>query len=226
MTPRDTENRAALYHRVSTIDQDPTLAREELRRAARQRGMTVVLDVEETGSGARNDRPGLRRVLDAAQRAQIDVLIVWKLDRFGRSALDLLSNLRSLDDSGVRFIASTQGIDIKPGSDPMSRLLVTMLAAIAEFERDLIKERTEAGLAKARRQGKQLGRRRNRNAPDPARVVVLRAAGASWTAVAAQLGCSVGAARRAALRADEPPAEKGPPIPAGKDGENRGPDVA
>jgi DNA invertase Pin-like site-specific DNA recombinase len=217
--------RAALYHRVSTIDQDPTLAREELRRAAAQRDLVVVLDVEETGSGARNDRPGLRRVVEAAQRGDIDVVLAWKLDRVGRSALDLLATLRTLDDAGVRFVATSQGIDIRPGGDPMGRLLITMLAAVAEFERELIVERTRLGIAKARRRGKQLGRRRNRDAPDPARVAAMRAAGASWTAIAGQLHCSTGAARRVALLAAQTPAGKGPPAEGGKDGEIGGGDV-
>lgn len=81
--------RAALYHRVSTVDQNPHLARRELVAAARRMGLRVELDVRETGKGANNDRPGLVRVLEAAQRGSVDVVLVWKLDRFGRSAFDL-----------------------------------------------------------------------------------------------------------------------------------------
>lgn len=189
--------RVAIYHRCSTLDQDPALAREELRGAAAARGMQIVLEIEETGSGARNDRPGLQRVLDAARRGKIGAVLVWKIDRFGRSALDLLANLRILEDAGVRFIAITQGIDIKPGGDAVSKLLVTMLAAVAAFERDLIRERTVLGLAKARRSGKHIGRPRKGAAPDPAEVARLRTAGASWSAVASKLGCTPSAARRA-----------------------------
>ena len=121
------QNRAALYHRVSTVDQNPDAARAELRGAAERYGFAVALDIEETGSGVNNQRPGLVRVLDAAQRGEIQAVIVWKLDRFGRSALDLLTNLRQLDGAGVRFIALTQGIDTRPGGDAMSRLRLTML---------------------------------------------------------------------------------------------------
>jgi len=109
--------RAALYHRVSTLDQDPTLARRELRAVAARLGLRVAVLVEEIGSGARNDRPGLRRIIEAARRGEADAVLVWKLDRFGRSALDVLANIRELENCGVRFIVTTQGIDIRPGGD-------------------------------------------------------------------------------------------------------------
>ncbi len=150
--------RAVLYHRVSTIDQDAHAAELELQRAANVRGLRVTLDIRETGSGAANDRPGLLRVMDAARRGAVDVVLVWKLDRFGRSALDLLTNLRELESCGVRFVAITQGLDLQPGGDPMSRLMLGVLAAVAEFERDLIRERTNAGLAVARARGRVGGR--------------------------------------------------------------------
>lgn len=200
--------RAAVYHRASTVDQDATLAREELKAAAKARGFAVVMTIEETGSGARNDRPGLQRVLRAAQKHEVDVVLCWKLDRFARSALDLLANIQLLEDAGVRFIAVTQGIDIKPDGDPMSRLILTVLAGVAQFERQLIIERTRLGLEKARRSGKRLGRPRS-TAVDPAAVASLRASGASWSAVAAQLGCTSSAARRAAARASERLVENG-----------------
>jgi putative DNA-invertase from lambdoid prophage Rac len=189
-------SRAALYHRVSTTDQDPTAAREDLRQAAQARGLSVVLDIEETGSGKRNDRPGLLRILEAARRGRVDIVIVWKLDRFGRSALDVLSNIQHLVDAGVRFVCITQGIDIKPGGDAVSRLMLTVLAAVAEFERELIVERTRLGLEAARRNGKRLGRPPGSKA-DPGRVAQLRAAGMSWAQVASALGVSRSTARRA-----------------------------
>jgi DNA invertase Pin-like site-specific DNA recombinase len=190
--------RAALYHRVSTLDQNPTLARAELRAAAKRLGYRIVLDVEETGSGAQNDRPGLRRILEGAQRHQFDALLVYKLDRAGRSALDLLANIQQLVDlHGVRFMVTSQGLDLKPGGDAISRLLMTVLAAVAEFERDLIRDRTRLGLAAARRPGVRLGRR-PLPGPAPAAVLELRAAGRSWTHIAAELGFSVGKARRVA----------------------------
>jgi DNA invertase Pin-like site-specific DNA recombinase len=189
--------RVALYHRVSTVDQDRNAARHELRAAARRMGMRVVLDQRETGKGSNNDRPGLVRVLDAARRGAVDVVLVWKLDRFGRSAFDLLGNIRQLEAAGVRFVAVTQGIDIRPGGDPMSRLLLTMLGGVAEFERDLIVERTRLGLANARRAGKRIGRPPVA-LPEHGQVVRLKARGATWPEVAAHLGCTVWAARLAA----------------------------
>jgi DNA invertase Pin-like site-specific DNA recombinase len=193
--------RAALYHRVSTLDQDPTLARSELRAAAKRLGYRIVLDVEETGSGARNDRPGFQRVLGAARRGVFDALLVFKLDRAGRSALDLLANIRELVDvQGVRFVVTTQGLDLKPGGDAISRLLMTVLAAVAEFERDLIRDRTRLGLAAARKRGVRLGRR-PKPGPSPAAVLERRAAGESWTRIAAHLKCTVAKARRLASTA-------------------------
>ena len=189
--------RCALYHRVSTLDQDRGLALDALRQAAAVRGMAVVMEIQEVGSGAKNDRPGMLGVLASARRSELDAVLCWKLDRWGRSSLDLLGNLRMLEDAGVRFIAVTQGIDIKPGGDAMSRLLVSMLAGIAEFERDLIRERTRLGVAKARQRGKRLGRPPTGNMPTSAEVITLRTTGASWSSIARTLGCSISTARRA-----------------------------
>jgi DNA invertase Pin-like site-specific DNA recombinase len=189
--------RAALYHRVSTVDQNPQLARRELHAAAKRMGLRIALDIRETGKGTNNDRPGLMRVLGAAQLGDIDVVLVWKLDRFGRSAFDLLGNIRQLEVAGVRFVSVTQGIDIRPGGDPMSRLVLTLLSAIAEFERDLIVERTRLGLANARRAGKRLGRPRV-PMPPADKVQRLKARGMTWLEIAERLGCTVWAARRAA----------------------------
>lgn len=197
MTSFRSDGRAALYHRVSTNDQNPDAARIALRDAAQRFGLRVVLEIEETGSGANNDRPGLVRVLEAARRGQLDAILVWKLDRFGRSALDLLANLRQLENSGVRFVAVTQGLDIHPGGDALSRLMLTMLAAIAEFERNLIRERTKLGIERARRAGKQIGRPRTTR-PPAEQVRALKTAGRTWQQIADELGCTVCGVRQAA----------------------------
>lgn len=151
---------AVTYHRVSTIDQDPTLARDELRRAAAARGLEIVEEIEETGSGAKTQRPGLERVLELARKHQVSHVLVWKLDRFGRSTLDLLANIQQLEWAGATFVATTQGLEIGPGSGPMGRLVLQVMAAIAEFERTITIERTNLGMAGARARGKPIGRPR------------------------------------------------------------------
>jgi putative DNA-invertase from lambdoid prophage Rac len=119
--------RAALYHRVSTREQNPRLARGELRAAAAVRGLRVVLEVEETASGRGSVRPGLERVLDVAQRGAIDVVLVQRLDRWGRSTLDLLANLRRLRSAGVAFVAIAQGLEVRAQHDAVSDLTLTVL---------------------------------------------------------------------------------------------------
>ena len=109
----------------------------------------------------------------------------------------MLANIRDLDAAGVRFIAVTQGIDIRPGGDAMSRLILGVLASVAEFERDLIRERTRLGMQRAREAGKRIGRPSSLPPGGPEAVRRLRAEGKSWSQVAAALGCSPWAARRA-----------------------------
>ena len=196
MAPTD---RIATYHRVSTLDQNPKLARQELRYAASRLGK-LTLEVEEVGSGARNDRPGWQRVLDAARRGQVNVVVVWKLDRAGRSTLDLLSNIEALQSVGVRFLAERQGLDIRPGGDAMSKMILTILAAVATFERDLIRDRTRLGMKRAREAGKLIGRPLVLSPAQAARVKRLRAAGKSWSEVAEGAGCTSSTARRAVAR--------------------------
>jgi len=150
--------RAVTYHRVSTRDQRPELARDELRRAAAARSLEVVEEIEETGSGARNDRPGLARLLELVRRHQVDHVLCWKLDRFGRSTLDVLSNVRELERGGVTFICTTQGLEVGPNAGPMGRLVLTVLAAASELERETISERTRLGMEGARRRGRLIGR--------------------------------------------------------------------
>lgn len=188
--------RAALYHRVSRLDQNERLARVELRRAAAARRARIVLDIEEKASGARNDREGLQRILQAARRHQVDAVFVWKLDRFGRSLIDLLANVRQLRDAGVRFICVSQGIDLgRDRGDSASELQFNMLAAVAEYERNIIRERTLLGLAAARRRGARIGR--PSDWPDPAVVRKLKRRH-SWPEVAKKVGKSVMQCRRAA----------------------------
>lgn len=156
-----------------------------------------MLEVEETASGRGSVRPGLDRVLDAAQLGAIDVVLVQRLDRWGRSTLDLLANLRRLRSAGVAFIAVAQGLELRPEHEAVSDLTLTVLAAVAEFERAVIVERTLEGLAAARRAGKRLGRPLGKSAPSPERVAELRAAGRTWPKIARRLRCTIASARRA-----------------------------
>lgn len=192
--------KCALYHRVSTCDQNPALARRDLRQAARARGFEIALDIEETGSGAWNNRPGLRRVMEAARKGEVEAVFCWKLDRWGRSSLDVLSNIKQLTNSGVRFVAVTQGLDIQPHGDAMSSLILTVLAAVAEFERTLVAERTALAARAAREAGRRWGRRPDAG-PQSSEVRALRADGVSWSQIATRLDCTIAMARRRAAAA-------------------------
>lgn len=192
-------NLAILYHRVSTLDQDPTLARGELRAAAKRMGYAKTLEIEETGSGARSDRDGLRRVMVEARAGHVGAVLVWKLDRFGRSALDLHSNVSALGLCGVRFVSITEGIDLRPGADgnAVSNLVLSVLAGVAQFEREIIRERTRLGVAKAKAAGRQLGRPVEMNPEQRSLVARLRSSGRSWAKIAKELAVTPSAARRA-----------------------------
>jgi len=122
MSVRRRRLRAALYHRVSTREQNPRLARATLRAAAAARGLRVVLDVEETASGRGSTRPGLDRIMVAAQRGDVEIVLVQRLDRWGRSTLDLLTNIRRLRSAGVAFVAIAQGLEVRPEHDAVSEL--------------------------------------------------------------------------------------------------------
>lgn len=178
---------AASYHRVSTADQDATLARDELRAAASARRLQIAWQIEETGSGARNDRPGLQQILDLARRGKIAFVLVWKLDRFGRSVVDVVSNVKELVRCGVTFVSITQGIEIGPESGPAGNLVLSVLAAAAEFEREVIRERIRLGLSKARKRGVKLGRRQVVSHDAIGAAYRLRAGGATWGQVRRQV---------------------------------------
>lgn len=187
--------RAATYHRVSTTDQHPDAARAELRQFCVRHGWTVAEEIEETGSGARSDRPGLRRVLELARRREVDVVVTWKLCRVGRSTLDVLDVIEQLEARGVRFACVSDPIDTLNGA--AGRLVLTVLAAVAQLERERIGENTRRGLAAARRRGSRIGRPRALDEEEEDQVRALRRAGASWRVIAEETGCTVAAARRA-----------------------------
>jgi putative DNA-invertase from lambdoid prophage Rac len=147
--------RAGLYARVSTTDQQTIpLQVRALREYAARRGWEIALQVKEVGSGA-SQRELREKLLDAARRREIDVVLVWRLDRWGRSVADLLATLQELDHLGVGFVSLTEALDL---TTPSGRAMAALLAVFAEFEREILRERVRAGLAHARLNGKRLGR--------------------------------------------------------------------
>jgi DNA invertase Pin-like site-specific DNA recombinase len=202
--------RAAIYARVSTVDQNCELQRAELGEYLRRHGWENAGEYIETGwSGAKASRPEFDRLMrDAAQR-KFDAILSWKLDRFGRSLLHCKTALQQLQAHGVRFIATSQNIDTDE-SNPAARFLLHILMAAAEFERELIRERSMAGLKRYRGQyaagkvGKEVHSRSGKDLPvgRPKRifarqqVLELRAHGHSYRQIARQIGIGEGTVRR------------------------------
>lgn len=147
--------KAALYSRISTHDQQTLpLQLKAMREYAKKRGWNVALQIKEVGSGAKT-RPRREELLKAARRREVDVIIVWRLDRWGRSLADLVTTLRELSDLDIGFVSLNEAIDL---TTPSGRALAGMLAVFAEFERDILRERVKAGIAQAREKGKRHGR--------------------------------------------------------------------
>lgn len=147
--------RAGLYARVSTNDQHTlSMQNRAMREYAARRGWTIALQVREVNSGAAK-REAREKLLEAARRREIDVVLVWRLDRWGRSVTDLLATLQELEHLGVGFVSLTEALDL---TTPAGRAMAGLLAIFAEFEREILRERTRAGLAHARKNGKRLGR--------------------------------------------------------------------
>jgi DNA invertase Pin-like site-specific DNA recombinase len=147
--------RAGIYARVSTDDQQTIpLQIRALREYAARRGWTMALQVKEVGSGA-SQRQHREKLLDAARRREIDVALVWRLDRWGRSVADLLATPQELEHLGVGFVSLTEALDLTTSA---GRAMAALLAVFAEFEREILRELVRAGLAHARQNGKKLGR--------------------------------------------------------------------
>jgi DNA invertase Pin-like site-specific DNA recombinase len=147
--------RTGLYARVSTNDQQTIpLQIRALREYAVRRGWTIALQVKEVGSGA-SERQLREKLLEAARRREIDIVLVWRLDRWGRSVTDLLATLQELEHLGVGFVSLTEALDL---TTPAGRAMAGLLAVFAAFEREILGERVRAGLAHAQQNGKRLGR--------------------------------------------------------------------
>ena len=186
--------RAALYARVSThAGQNPEMQLAELREYCARRGWQIIGEYVDTGiSGARERRPELDRMLAACRRRQIDAIVVYRYDRFARSLRQLVNALCEFDSLGIQFISLHEGVDT---STPNGRLVFGIFASIAEFERELIRERVRSGIAAARAQGKRIGR--PRRPVDSERVVELRSQGWAWTEIAREMGIGLGTVYRA-----------------------------
>jgi len=147
--------RAGLYVRVSTQDQQTIpMQTRALREYAARRGWTITLQIKEIGSGA-SQRERREQLLEAARRREVDVVLVWRLDRWGRSVTDLLATLQELEHLGVGFVSLTEAMDL---TTPAGRAMAGLLAIFSEFEREILRERVRAGLAHARQNGQRLGR--------------------------------------------------------------------
>lgn len=182
--------RAALYARVSTSDrgQDPELQLRELREYCGRRGWEVVGEYVDAGvSGSKYSRPELNRLMADAHKRGFDAVCVWKFDRFARSTSHLLRALETFRALGIEFCSLREAADT---TTPAGKLLFTMVAAMAEFERDLIRERVRAGIRNAKAKGQRIGRKPI--ALDRAKLASLRAQGHSIREIATTLGCSRG----------------------------------
>lgn len=185
----------ALYARVSTLhgQQDPEMQLSELREYATRRGLSIHEEYVDKGiSGSKESRPALNRLMADAQRCRFDAVLVWKIDRFGRSLKHLVNSLADLSAYGIVFISLRDNLDL---STPSGRLMFQIIGAMAEFERALIQERVRAGLRNARAKGKKIGR--PRLPVDPAEILLLRSQGASWRSISGQLRLGLGTVYRA-----------------------------
>ena len=184
--------RAGLYARVSTLDQQTLpMQMRALREYAAKRGWIVAEECKEVGSGA-VARAMRQRLIDSARRRDIDVVLVWRLDRWGRSVADLVSTLQELTALGVGFVSVTEALDL---TTPAGRAMAGLLSVFAEFERDIMRERVRADLAHARLQGKRLGRRPTA-AGKAGSVRDLLLAGISKSEIARRLGIGRTSVRR------------------------------
>ena len=148
--------RAALYVRVSTVDQHPETQLHDLRQLAAQRGLQIVGEYVDHGfSGMRARRPELDRMMEDARRHKFDVLVVWACDRLARSTRHLLQTLDELSGFGIQFLSQREAIDTE---GPLGRAIIVIVAAIAELEGSLIIERVRAGMRRAKLDGTHIGR--------------------------------------------------------------------
>ena len=187
--------RIAIYLRVSTSRQDTDNQRRELEAVAKRSGWHVVRVFEDTGiSGAkgRDKRPGLDAMLKAVNAKEFDMVATWSVDRLGRSLTDLLGILQGLHDKGVDLFLHQQGLDT---STTAGKAMFQMLGVFAEFERGIIRERVNAGLARAKENGIKLGRRKVKPAVED-RILCLRKSGMGMLKIGRTVGVGTSVVQR------------------------------
>jgi DNA invertase Pin-like site-specific DNA recombinase len=196
--------RIAIYARVSTVaGQNPDAQLRELRVFCARRGWEIGGEfVDASFSGATEKRPQLNRLLAGCRKRLFDAVVVFRYDRFARSLRQLVNALGEFDALGIQFVSVHEGIDT---TTPNGRLVFGIFASIAEFERELIRDRVRSGLAAARARGKRLGRPKRQ--VDVERVAALRAGGLSWRDVGRELGLGVATARTALKNCAKNPSE-------------------
>lgn len=191
--------RTALYARVSTLNhgQDPTMQLEEMQQYCARRGFEIAGEYVDRGiSGSKESRPQLDRLLADCRKRRVDAVVVYRYDRFARSLRQLVNALEEFRSLGIEFVSLHEGVDT---STPNGRLIFGIFASIAEFERELIRDRVRSGIAAARAKGKRLGR--PHVFVDGARVSALRSQGLASTAIATALGVGEGTVRRTTQKA-------------------------
>lgn len=148
--------RAAVYVRVSTLDQHPETQLHDLRQFASQRGLQIVKEYTDHGfSGTKARRPALDELMEDARRRKFDVLMVWSIDRLARSTKHLLQTLDELNGRGIQFLSQREAIDTE---GPLGRAIIVIVSAMAELERCIMIERVRAGMRRARIEGRRIGR--------------------------------------------------------------------
>jgi DNA invertase Pin-like site-specific DNA recombinase len=196
--------RAALYARISTLNhgQDPEVQLRELREFCQRRGFTIAHEYVDKGiSGSREKRPALDELLADCHKRRLDAVVVYRYDRFARSLRQLVNALEEFRSLGIEFISIHEGVDT---STPNGRLVFGIFASIAEFERELIRDRVRSGLAAARAKGKNIGR--PRVSLDVLQIMSLRREGRSWSEITRETGISKGTAQRAVADLPKSPA--------------------
>jgi DNA invertase Pin-like site-specific DNA recombinase len=185
----NSKKRAAIYVRVSTVEQETLMQEAELREYCSRRGWESILFRDHAQSGAKQDRPALTSLLSDLRKRKIDVVVVWALDRLARSLKQLLTISEECRTLGVDLVSLRQNIDT---TLPAGRLTFQILGAVAEFERELLRERVKAGMAQARRAGKRIGRPalRHFGTAELERIQAMRKQGVSVRKLATTFGTS------------------------------------